>query len=327
VAPTPRPTDAVVSLREITSDSLRPILELRVAPSQRRWYPRSNAWSIAQAHFAPHAWLRGIYADGTPVGLVLLNLVPERAGYFLWRFMIDWRAQRRGHGRRAMELVIRHVATLPHASRLHLAHLRGNSVAASFYADLGFRYTGDEADGDLLMELDLGVRPRPHSGPGTAEIEIVPFEARYAGACDEILGALPDWFGIPESNAAYLADLARLPSWVALSGAEPRGAVTLLEHDPASFEIHFLAVHPRQHRRGIGRALLEHGASHARARGGRLLHVKTLGPSHPDPFYARTRAFYRSLGFVPLFESPAFWGEENPTLVLVRSLEGAPPAP
>jgi ribosomal protein S18 acetylase RimI-like enzyme len=174
------------------------------------------------------------------------------------------------------------------------------------------------------MELDLGFGPRPQPGTGTAGIEIVPFEARFARACEEILAALPDWFGIPDSNATALADLARLPSWVALSGAEPRGAVTLREHDPHSFEIHFLAVHPSQHRRGIGRALLEHGASFARTRGGRVLHVKTLGPSHPDPFYARTRAFYRALGFVPLFESSAFWGEENPTLVLVRTLEGAP---
>jgi ribosomal protein S18 acetylase RimI-like enzyme len=327
VAPTHRRADAVVSLRAITADSLRQILELRVAPRQRRGYPRSNAWSIAQASFAPDAWLRGIYADDTPVGLVLLSLVPERGEYFLWRFMIDWREQRRGLGGRAMDRVIHHVATLPRARKLYTSHLRGNPAAASFYAGLGFRYTGREDGDDLLMELDLAPWRRTEARRETPEIAIAPFEARFAGACAAILAALPDWFGIPESNAAYLADLARLPTWVALDGAEPRGVLTLVEHDPHSFEVHFLAVHPRQHRRGVGRALLEHGASWARARGGRLLHVKTLGPSHPDPFYARTRAFYRALGFVPLFESPAFWGEGNPTLVLVRSLADARPDP
>jgi hypothetical protein len=48
--------------------------------------------------------------------------------------------------------------------------------------------------------------------------------------------------------------------------------------------------------------------------------VKTLGPSHPDPFYAETRAFYRAIGFQPLFETTAFWGADQPTLILLKPL-------
>lgn len=46
----------------------------------------------------------------------------------------------------------------------------------------------------------------------------------------------------------------------------------------------------------------------ARARGVRPLEVKTLGASHPDPAYARTRRFYEKHGFLPL-EETELWGE------------------
>ena len=153
-----------------------------------------------------------------------------------------------------------------------------------------------------------------------AAVTIVPFEARHRGDSEALIAALPGWFGIPESNAAYLDDLARLPSWVALVDGRVVGAITLERHFTTSFEVHFMAVRPELHRRGIGRALLRHVEGEARARGGRWLHVKTLAPSDPDPNYARTRAFYEGMGFFPLFESAALWGPENPAVVLVRAL-------
>src|SRR5262249_16889318 len=147
-----------------------------------------------------------------------------------------------------------------------------------------------------------------------------PYDSRFHAECESLVAALADWFGIPESNATYLQNLARLPSWVALVGSRLTGAITLEQHFPSSFEVHFMAVGPQQPRRGIARALLERVESEARARGGRLLHVKTLAPSHPDPYYARTRAFYEAMGFRPLFESAALWGPENPAVVLVKAL-------
>jgi GNAT superfamily N-acetyltransferase len=151
-------------------------------------------------------------------------------------------------------------------------------------------------------------------------VSIIAFDAGFEPACADLIAALPDWFGIPESNAAYLRNLAALPSWLAVRNEGVLGAVTLEAHFPGSFEIHFLAVHPAHHRQGIGRLLVGHLENEARQRGGRWLHVKTLAPSHPDPFYVRTRAFYGALGFAPLFESSAFWGPENPTVVLVKAL-------
>jgi hypothetical protein len=56
------------------------------------------------------------------------------------------------------------------------------------------------------------------------------------------------------------------------------------------------------------------------ARGVEYLHVKTLGPSHPDPGYAATRAFYAGLGFRPIEETTAYWGEDQPCVVMVKRL-------
>jgi diamine N-acetyltransferase len=61
----------VVSLREITFDSVRQIMALRVAERQRE-YVASNAVSIAEGHFNPGAWFRGICVGELPVGFVML---------------------------------------------------------------------------------------------------------------------------------------------------------------------------------------------------------------------------------------------------------------
>jgi ribosomal protein S18 acetylase RimI-like enzyme len=153
------------------------------------------------------------------------------------------------------------------------------------------------------------------------QIDIRPFTPEDRATCAAILSRLSEWFGIPESNAAYLRGLGELPSFVAVADGRVVAFVSLRTHFPESAEIEVLAVDPEFHRRGIGARLLERvELALARPSGARLLHVKTLGPSDPDPGYARTRAFYLRLGFVPLFESDVLFGNENPALVLVKVL-------
>ena len=154
----------------------------------------------------------------------------------------------------------------------------------------------------------------------TAELRVVPYEQAFGEQCAELIAALPEWFGLPESNGAYLRDFGRLPSWVVCRDWEVVAAGTLARQFPESGEIHFMAVRPELHRQGIGRLLLEHLEVEATGQGARCLHVKTLAPSHADPFYARTREFYERMGFAPLFESSAFWGPQNPAVVLVKCL-------
>jgi diamine N-acetyltransferase len=145
---------AVVTLREITRETVLPVLGLRVRADQTQ-FVADNATSIAEAHFTPAAWFRAVYADETPVGFVMLHDEPEKAEYFLWRFMIDAAHQRKGFGRRALELLIEHVRTRPGARELLLSYHPGEGSPRDFYRGLGFEDTGEVQDGEMVMRLRL----------------------------------------------------------------------------------------------------------------------------------------------------------------------------
>jgi ribosomal protein S18 acetylase RimI-like enzyme len=152
------------------------------------------------------------------------------------------------------------------------------------------------------------------------------------GTVARLLRALPSWFGIETSNAGYIESARYLPTyraWAAdrQSTTAPVGVLLARRHFRAAAEIHFMAVDPRLHRRGVGRALVQALEADLAADGGELLQVKTLGPSHPDAGYARTRKFYASLGFIPVEELTGLWGPDNPCLIMVKVIgrpAGAP---
>jgi len=144
-----------VELKEITNETLRPILKLDVRPDQQG-YVAPNAVSISEAYFnRKEAWFRGIYAEGEPVGFVMLSLNPGKGEYWVWRYMVDAKHQGKGYGKVAMAHVLDFVRTQPDAKQLFLSHVKGNEPTAAFYKSLGFRYTGKEEDGELVMAIDL----------------------------------------------------------------------------------------------------------------------------------------------------------------------------
>ncbi len=144
---------------------------------------------------------------------------------------------------------------------------------------------------------------------------------------ESILDDLPQWFGLPESNAAYAAAGERLPGYVATTPEGEDIGVALIErHFPQTAEIHVIAVKPRWHRQGVGRALLAAAEADLRAAGTCVLTVKTLGLADPDEGYRRTRSFYLALGFLPLEEFPDFWGPGTPCLFLGKPLICLEPA-
>jgi diamine N-acetyltransferase len=145
---------SVITLREITTDTVRSICYLDVSETQRR-NVAPNAHSIAQAYFEPKAWFRAIYADETPVGFVMLYIDPEISEYFLWRYMIDARYQNLGFGRQALDMVIAHVRTLPGAKELKLSCHPGEDGPEGFYRKAGFSLTGEWMGNEAVMRIDL----------------------------------------------------------------------------------------------------------------------------------------------------------------------------
>jgi diamine N-acetyltransferase len=144
-----------VSLREVTKETLRSITALRVAPAQERLVA-TNAESIAEAYFSREvAWFRAVYWGDTPVGFVMLEDNPAEGRYYLWRFMIDARYQRTGVGRKALEMVFDYVRTRPGAAVLTTSCVPGEGSPGPFYEKMGFRYTGEEDEGELVMRREL----------------------------------------------------------------------------------------------------------------------------------------------------------------------------
>ena len=147
--------DPEVSLREVTKETLRDITGLKVSPNQER-FVATNAESIAEAYFSPDiAWFRAIYADDTPVGFVMLEDNASTERYYLWRFMIDARYQKRGVGQRALELLFEYVKSRPGARVLYTSCVPGEGSPGPFYEKMGFVYTGEEDDGELVMRREL----------------------------------------------------------------------------------------------------------------------------------------------------------------------------
>lgn len=146
--------------------------------------------------------------------------------------------------------------------------------------------------------------------------------------CGAMLDRLTDWFGLPETNARYLASLGRIPSFVAVAGTDghpgARGEIVgFLALEPRaehSAEIVVMAVEPTWHRQGHGRALVDAAREWCDRHDTSWLFVKTRGPSTYDDFYARTRRFYAAVGFEPLYESHTEWGASEAALILVQHL-------
>lgn len=174
-----------------------------------------------------------------------------------------------------------------------------------------------DADGN---RRDLMTSPHPSlivriTGPHVQQSSIV----------NDILRALPDWFGIEESIVNYVQEVQDLPVFLAYRGSQSdtsnvAGFISIKSHFDQAAEVHLIAVRVEHHRAGVGRLLLAAAEEWLRARGVEYLQVKTLSPSRESEHYARTRKFYEAMGFRPLEEFTTLWGERNPCLMMVKAL-------
>ena len=146
------------------------------------------------------------------------------------------------------------------------------------------------------------------------------FEEQHRASCRKILEGLPEWFGIPSANTAYISALGQLPTAVAMIDQRVIGFCALEQHNDTSVELHVIAIDLNDHNQGIGSMLVGWAESRCRESGAKWFHVKTRGPSTPDPHYASTREFYLAKGFDVLFESLTLWGPEDAALVMVKKI-------
>lgn len=133
----------------------------------------------------------------------------------------------------------------------------------------------------------------------------------------KILGALPEWFGLPESTKAYIDGCGDKPFWAAFAENKPVGFITLKETSLATAEVFVMGVLPEYHRAGVGRELYGAFEFYARGNGYSYVQVKTVQMGR-YPSYDKTNCFYQAMGFRELECFPSLWDEWNPCQIYVK---------
>lgn len=140
--------------------------------------------------------------------------------------------------------------------------------------------------------------------------------------CRNTLDVLPEWFGLEAAKEDYIKESERFFMIGCLDNGTNKsvGFLSLKDCTPNASEIYVMGVHPDFHRRGVGALMVRAAEKRMKDAGKEFLFVRTLAPTRPDPFYARTRCFYSKLRFKALAVFPALWGEANPCLIMVKKL-------
>ena len=164
-------------LEKITYLNWHDVEDLRLTKEQKG-YLDNNVGSLALAYVIReagfHVFPFGIYLGKKPIGFVMIGydipLDPEddlnekywftRDSYFIWRFMIDKRYQRKGYGKQALELILDFIRSGPcrKAKYAWLCYANENEVARRMYAGFGFEEVPeayDEDDGEMPAVLKL----------------------------------------------------------------------------------------------------------------------------------------------------------------------------
>lgn len=146
-----------VTLREITSATVRDVTRLTVSPEQQNFVAQ-NALSLAEALFSNEVWFRAVYDGETLVGFVMLYdeslrpAPPEKPNIGLWRLMVDHRFQRRGIGREIIRHLVAHARSKGFES-MSTSYVLGPGGPEPFYRSLGFVPTGEILDGETVAVL------------------------------------------------------------------------------------------------------------------------------------------------------------------------------
>lgn len=154
----PRTPPDTVELVEIDDGNLDDALELDTHRSQHDMVAPVSI-SLAEALVASTTarrrvrapWIRAVRADDTIVGFVMLDRSDEHESY-LWRLLVDRKHQRRGIGRRVLELVVEQSRAWGDTS-MTVSWVPGKGSPEPLYVGHGFTPTGLVHHGEVQGRL------------------------------------------------------------------------------------------------------------------------------------------------------------------------------
>lgn len=130
-------------------------IPLRVAPSQKRYVADQTAiLARAYAYRDSRSQAYILYADETPVGMVMYHDEENMDAYIFSELFIDQRYQGRGYGKEAIRLVLEQMKQDGKYHKAVLCFIEGNEGAKRLYEGFGFRVT-DRDEEEIIMELEF----------------------------------------------------------------------------------------------------------------------------------------------------------------------------
>jgi len=157
----PAGAPAELTLVEVTTDNERDVFRLRTHKTQEEFVaPMSDTFADALfpevvdgAPVVP--WMRAVVADGETVAFVMLAVTTEHHSEpFLWRLLVDRLHQRRGIGRRVLDLVSEECRAMGDKTLL-TSWVDGKGSPAPFYLSYGFVPTGEIVDEEIEARVSL----------------------------------------------------------------------------------------------------------------------------------------------------------------------------
>lgn len=138
--------------------------------------------------------------------------------------------------------------------------------------------------------------------------------------CNLILRSLPKWFGIESAIVDYVNDVKGMDTWAVYADNELAGFISINKHNNSTAEVHVIGVLEKFHHMGLGKILIQHAEEFLISENIKFLTVKTLSELRKDENYEKTRLFYLAMGFSPVEVFKTLWGEHNPCLLMIKSL-------
>ena len=129
--------------------------EAKGMPSLCEEFVASNALSIVQSVYENGWIIKAIEHDGELIGFTMFGWNEEEEFYELCRIMIDWKAQNKGYGTQAIQMILDEMNTRFGCKEVYLSTDPENVRGKHVYEKVGFRSEHRMIDGEELFKIVL----------------------------------------------------------------------------------------------------------------------------------------------------------------------------
>jgi len=146
--------NVIIKLKPITDDNRKECIDLKPHKNQEK-FVAPNINSLKKAEEEPTSKPYGIYYSELMVGFALFDEEPYPDDGYFWivRFMIDERYQKKGYGRAALGEIIRMIRSKQSDGKIRISHVPDNVVVNKLYKEFGFVETGEIINGEIVLDL------------------------------------------------------------------------------------------------------------------------------------------------------------------------------